>query len=116
MMLAWLSSSENHRILSPQQGLEQAPVGVEARGVKDRIIGAQKGADLVLQLLVQGLGTTDKAHRGHPVAPVFQPPGRGGVYLGVLGQAQVVVGAEVEHLAVTLYPHVGPLGGGDGTF
>src|SRR5699024_11678928 len=48
------------------------------------------------------LGAADEPHRGHPEAALVQGPLRGGDDVGVVGQTQVVVGAEVQHLgAVT---------------
>ena len=42
MMDAWLSSSRDDRVLLVEQGLEDAPVGVEAGRVQDRVVGLQE--------------------------------------------------------------------------
>ena len=52
-----------------------------------------------LELLVHLLGAADEADGGHAVAPAVQRLVGGGDDLGVVGEAEVVVGAEVEHLA-----------------
>ena len=87
----------DNRILLTQQGFEQAAVGIETGGVEDGILGAQKVAYCLLQLLVQGLGAADKPHRGHAITPLLQALRGGRIDLRVLGQAQVVVGAQVEN-------------------
>ena len=51
-----------------QQCFEQAAVGVEARGIEDRVFFAQEPAQALLELLVDALGAADEAHRGHAVA------------------------------------------------
>ena len=52
-----------------------------------------------LQLLVHLLRAADEADGGHAVAPAVQGLVGGGDDLGVVGEAEVVVGAEVEDLA-----------------
>jgi hypothetical protein len=87
------------RVLGAQQRLEQPGVGVEAAGVEDRVLGADERRDAPLELAVLVLGAADEAHRGDP-EPVLVDAALGGRHhLGVVGQAQVVVGAQVEHAA-----------------
>lgn len=95
------------RVLRTEDGLEHAAVGVEAGGVEDRVLLAEERREPLLQLLVDLLRAADEADRGHPVAPAVQCLVGGGDHLGVVGEAQVVVGAEVEHLT-------GAATGGDG--
>jgi hypothetical protein len=99
MIEAWLSASEMTASSFAQQRLEQAAVGVEAGGVEDRVLGAEEGGDLRFQLLVQVLGAADEAHRGHAEAVRVERLLGGGDHGRVVGQAEVVVGAEVQHLA-----------------
>ena len=54
-------------ILGGEQNLKQAAVGIEAGGVEDGVLGAEEPADSSFQLLVDGLGTADKADRGQAV-------------------------------------------------
>ena len=102
-------------ILRAQQGLEQAAVGVKAGGVKDGVVHAQKFGKLTLQLLVDILSTTDKAHGGQAEAPlVIAGLGRGD-QIRVIGEAQIVVGAHVDHLGRGGGVDSGALGSGDNT-
>ena len=59
----------------------------------------RKRGEARLQLLVHLLGAADEADRGHAEAPAVQRLLGGGDDLGVVGEAEVVVGAEVQHLA-----------------
>ena len=68
MIDAWLSASRDHAVLLVQDRLEQSAVGVEARRVQDRVVGAEELAERGLQLVVHGLGAADEAHRRHAVA------------------------------------------------
>ena len=97
------------RVVLAQQRLVQAAVGIEAGGVEDGVLGAEELRDLRFQLLVQVLRAADEAHAGHAEAVGIQRLLGGGDYLGVIRQAQVVVGAEVEHLAPTLQLDLGRL-------
>ncbi len=97
----------DHRVLGAEDGLEQAAVGVEARGVEDRVLGAQERADAGLQFLVDGLGAADEADRRHAVAEVVERLVRGRDDLRMIGEAQVIIGAEVQYvLAGAVHPHV----------
>jgi len=95
----------DHGVLGTEQRLEQAAVGVEARVIEDRVLGAQELAQAILQALVDLLRAANKPHRRQPIAPFVKRSMGGGKDLRVVGQAKVIVGAEVEHLAVR-YTHV----------
>ncbi len=58
----------DHRVLFPQERLEEAAVRVEARAVEDRVLGAEEFRDAALELAVHVLGAADEAHRRHPIA------------------------------------------------
>ena len=67
-----------------------------------------------LELPVDVLRAADEAHRGHAVAALGRAPSRGGGEHGrMVGQAEVVVGAEVEQLAPVGERDVRALRGGD---
>jgi hypothetical protein len=83
-----------------QDGLEEPSVGVEAGRVEDGVVGAVEARDRSLELLVQVLGAADEAHRGHPEAAHLERLLGGGDDLRVVRQAEVVVGAEVDDLAL----------------
>jgi hypothetical protein len=89
MIEAWFSS----------QWLEQSAVGVEGRGVQDRVLQAEEARDAPLQRLVQILRAADKAHRAQAEAVRTQGRMRGLDDGGVRGQPEVVVGAQVDDLA-----------------
>src|SRR5207237_1152876 len=57
----------DHRVALIEQRLEQAAVGVEARGVQDHVLGAEEAGELLLERLVARLRAADEAHRGHAV-------------------------------------------------
>jgi hypothetical protein len=58
---------------------------------------AEEVGDLRLELLVQVLRAADEAHRGHAEAVAVERVLGRCDHLGVVGQAEVVVGAEVQH-------------------
>jgi hypothetical protein len=88
-------------ILRAQQGLEKAAVGVEARWVENRILCAEKATDALLQLFVDGLGAADEADRCHSEAEFIQRLVRRLDDPGMVGEAEVVVGAEIQDLGRT---------------
>ena len=57
-------------VLGPQDGLEEAAVGVEAGGVKDGVLLANEPGDTPFQLLVDVLGAADEADGGKAEAPL----------------------------------------------
>ena len=61
-------------------------------------LGAEELAEPPLQLDVDLLRAADEAHRGHPVAPAVERLVGGGDHRRVVGEAEVVVGAEVDQL------------------
>jgi len=99
-----------------QQRLEQAAVGVEGRRIEDGVLQADEARDALFQRLVQVLGAADEAHRAEAVAVGAQGLMRGLDDGRVAGQAQVVVGAEVDDLAPVRRVHQGALGGGEDAF
>jgi hypothetical protein len=85
------------RVALAEEHLEHPAVGVEARGVEDRRLGAEEGRQAIFEQGVLGLGAADEAHRCHPETPLVEGRLGCGDDVGVIGQAEVVVGAEVEH-------------------
>jgi hypothetical protein len=83
-------------VLLAEERLEDAPVGVEAGGVEDRVVGPEEGAQARLELLVDLLRPADEPHRGEPVAPAVERRVRRADDLGVVGEPEVVVRAEIE--------------------
>jgi len=103
----------DHRVFLAEQRLEQPAIGVEAGGIEDRIAPAEEAGDARLQRLVQILGPADEAHRGEAEAVILQRLMGGGDDGGMVGQAQIIIGAEVQHLAPGLDPDVRALRAGD---
>ena len=52
-----------------------------------------------LELLVLVLRAADEAHRGHAVAIAVERRLGGVAQVGIVGEAEIVVGAEIQHLA-----------------
>ncbi|MNH18055.1 hypothetical protein D3C79_777460 [compost metagenome] len=61
------------------------------------------------------LSAADEAHRGHAEAVAVQPLMGRGDEVGMVGQPQIVVGAEVQYLLAT-HRDLGLLGRGDDAF
>ena len=97
-------------VVGPEQRLEEAAVRVEARAEEDRVLGAEEGRQPLLELLVQRLRAADEPHRGHPEAPALERVTGGLDHGRVVGEAEVVVGAEVEQAAHPLHLDVRRLG------
>ena len=88
----------NDRVLLAKQRLEQAAIGVEAGAIEDRVLHPEECRNLRFQLLVLLLRTADEAHRSHAIAvAVERGLGRVAKFL-VVGEAEIVVGAEVQEL------------------
>src|SRR5690606_34634054 len=60
---------------------------------------AEEARNRLFQLAMQGLGAADEAHRGHAEATGAERGGRRGPDTGMVGEAEIIVGAEVQHLA-----------------
>ena len=103
----------DHGVFLAQQRLEQATVGIEAGGVEDGVLGTEERGDLRLQLLVQILRAANEAHAGHAETVCVQRVLGRLDHLGVVGQAKVVVGTEVQHLAAAFQLDLGGLWRGD---
>ena len=86
----------NDRVLFDEQRLEQAAIGVEAGAVEDRVLHAEEARDPRLELLVLLLRAADEAHRGHAVAVAVERGLRRLAQLLAVGEAEIVVGAEVR--------------------
>ena len=87
------------RVLRAEQRLEEPAVGVEARRVEDRRRRCRgTSARLRSSCLCRILRAADEPHRGQPEAPVVERLRGGRDDRRVVGQAEVVVRAEVERL------------------
>src|ERR1700722_8893730 len=86
-------------ILLPEQRLEDAAIGVEAGGEQDGVVLAEIARDPLLEPAVQRLGAADETHRRHAEAEGVEPGLGGRDDLGMVGEAEIVVGAEIDDLA-----------------
>ena len=86
----------NHRILRAQKRLEEPRVRVEATGKENRVLHPQKRAQKALQALVRDLRAANEAHRRHAEAVLAQ--GVSGCFdeERMVGQAQIVVRAQID--------------------
>ena len=66
------------------------------------------------ELLVRLLRAADEPDRGQPVAPVVEGLVRGLDDLGMIGQAEVIVGAHVQDVGPALRRRRGPAGARSG--
>jgi hypothetical protein len=87
----------NHRIFGAEQGFENAAIGVKTRAEQDRVVLFEVTGDGLFELLVQLVRATDEANRGHSRAVFFQRPDARFDHFGVISEAEVVVGAQIDH-------------------
>ena len=109
MIDAWLSSSERITVRSSVKRRDRRLVRVPARDVGERRLGADELGELALELEVRLERPADEAHRAGAGAVAAQPLDPGLDHLGLVGEAEVVVRREDEHLAAALHLHDGPL-------
>ena len=88
------------RVVLAEDGLEEPAVGVPAGAVKDGVVFAEKLRDGLFEVAMDILGAANEANRGHAVAEAFQTIGGGGDDVGMIRQAEIIVRAEVDDLAV----------------
>ena len=92
------------RVLLVEERLEHAAIGVETGGEDDRVVLADVFCDRLFELAMERLRAADEAHRGHAEAEfVHRALGRRDD-LRVIGEAEVIVGAEIDRLALALRP------------
>ena len=100
-------------VLFQHQGLEDCAVGVEAAGIELGILHAKELGELGFQFRMDVLLAADEAHGGHAEAMGVHDVLGGLPQGGMIGQAQVVVGAEADHV-LPVGHHLGLLGRRDG--
>ncbi len=89
----------DNRIVRTQKRLEKARICIEARVVEDGILLLVEVGQRILQLLMHRLRTADKPHARHAKAIRINALLRRLHDGGVVGQPQIIVGAEVNHIA-----------------
>ena len=100
MIEAWFSASEMMASSAPSSGSKRPPLASKQAAKRmESSLPSQLG-DALLELAVQRLRAADEAHRGHAEAELVERVAGRGDDLGVVGKAEIVVGAEVDHLAL----------------
>ena len=87
------------RVLFVEQRLEHAAIGVETGGERDRVVLTQVFGDRLFELAMERLRAADEAHRGHAEAEFGHSATRRGDHVGVIGETEIIVGAEIDRLA-----------------
>ena len=87
-----------------EQRLEHPAIGVEAGGEEDRVVLAEMVGDRLLELAMEGLRAADETHRGHAEAEIVHRALRRRDDVGMVGEAEIIVGAEIDRLALAVRP------------
>ena len=80
-----------------EQRFEQAAVGVEAGWIKNRVLGPEKFRQRGFEFLVNVLRAANETDAGHAEAVCVERFLRGGDERRMIGQAEIIVRAHVEH-------------------
>ena len=89
----------NHGIVGREQCFKQAAVRVETGRIKDGVFGAKKVGESLFKLLMKSLRAADKADGSEAVAPLIERFVSGSDYFRMVGQAEIVVRAEIQNFA-----------------
>ena len=84
---------------SPNSGSNSPPLASKQAAYRIASSHLDIAGDALLERAVQIRGAADEAHRGHAEAMAVERRLGRGDQLRMVGKAQVVVGAEIEHLA-----------------
>ena len=83
-------------VLVVEQRFKQAAIGIETRGIQNRVLSAQVLADATFEFFVNGLRAANKANGGHAVAEVVECLVCSVNDRRVIGKTEVVVGTQVN--------------------
>ena len=111
-----VQSVGDNGIFSAEQRFKQTAVGIEARGVQDGIFHAEETGQLLLQRFVAVLRSADEADGSHTKPVAVHTRFRRVNQFRMVGQAKVVVGAEVDDAAAVADRDIRLLGGSNDTF
>ena len=92
----------DHRIFLAQQRFEQTTVGIKARSVENRVLGAQKCRDRGFEVAMARLGAANEAYRGHAETEIGQTAFGGGNQARIIGKTQIIVGAKIDDFRARL--------------
>ena len=90
-------------VLVGEEWLKQATVGIETSRIEDSVLGAEEVGDGLFELLMGVLRTADEAHRCHTIATSIHAVFGRLDKFGVVCEAKVVIGAEVDDVLATFY-------------
>ena len=110
-----VQSIRDDGVLLRQQRLENTAVGIEARGVENRILGTEVVRYGLLKLLVYILTSADETYRRHSEAARIHRTLRRLDKTRIVRQPKIVVGAEIEYL-LARYVDLGALRRADHPF
>jgi hypothetical protein len=108
-MLAWHSRSATRDVVLPEQGRDDAEVGLVARAERECALLAHEGGQAGLEAFVQLEGPVEEARAGAAGAVAAHGLDRGLPHPGMCREAQVVVRPEHEE-APALDHDVGAVG------
>ena len=101
MMRGVIEFVADDRVLFGEQRFEQAAVGIEAGRIKNRLFRPEKFRERGFEFLVDVLRAANETDTGHAEAVCVERFLRGGDERGMIGQAEVIVGAHIEHAFAT---------------
>ena len=85
-----------------EQRLEHAAIGVETGREHDRVRLLEVLGDRLLEFAMQRLRAANEAHRRHAKAELVHGAAGRGDDIGVIGEAEVIVGAEIDRIVRAL--------------
>jgi hypothetical protein len=95
MIEAWFSASDMTASSGPRSGSNSPPFASK-QGEEDRVVHPEEAGQGRLELPVEVLRPADEADRGHAIAVLVDGALGGLGEARVVGQAEIVVGAEVQ--------------------
>ena len=106
----------NDGVTLPQQGLEDSGVRIKTRREGDRSLGPEERRGPLFQLVVDVERPTDETHGCHAISVVVHRVGCCRYQRRMVGQPEVVVGAQVQNPFSSFHLDRPTLRGGDGAF
>ena len=100
-------------IFRTEQCLKQSAVGIEARTVKDCVLGVEIVADSCFEFLVNVLSSANEAHARHSESALGHHVLSGFDKTAVVAKSQIVVGTEIEYVGLGFYFNCCSLSSGD---
>ena len=112
MMEAWFKD----RIFFIEKWLENPSICIECCSIQNGIVGLIERSNFRFQLLMNVLGTTNKAHRRHAETMGIDGAFSGFHHARMRAQTQVVVGAEIDNFLSASNGNIGSLRASNDSF